>query len=770
MTQARILVAEDELLVAEIIRAKLAGLGYEVPAVVASGEQVVELAREFRPDLVLMDIQLAGEMDGVEAAGQIRTDLGIPVVYLTAYADEATLERAKISGPFGYVLKPFGTADLHSTIQMALYKHEMERRLRESEERYRTLFDQAEDALILENEQEEILDANQAASRLFGYSREELLTMRTPALESGEARVRPPLSIYSSTVTEGERFDTIALDRSGKPIPVEVTITPLRGGKQDLFLSNVRDLTARKQAEEALNRYAERLKILHEIDQSILAAQLPETIAVAAIRRIGHLVPCQRAVVTAIEDTGQVQMLATESEGEIDSPVDIGVYAELFAQRVLGRGWVQGAEDLAQVAHQSPLQAALFKEGIRSYVAVPIHIEGDLVGVLSLESNRARSFAPDDVDIATEVAASLAVAFRQARLYQQARHEIAERKLMEEQLRQQRDLLENAIGSLSHPFYVLNVEDYAVEMANPAAESMGTESESAACYALTHQRREPCFGGEHPCPLKQVIQTKEPVTLEHIHFNAQGEASYVEFHGHPILDSAGNVAKMIEYCFDITERKQTEQLMQVTAATAERERLARELHDAVTQTLFSATLIAEALPDVWDRHPEEGQRGLEELRNLTRGALAELRAMLLELRPSALVERPLGDLLQHLTRAMAGRIQVPINLEVEGECMLPPRVQVALYRITQEALNNIAKHANAGQVSVGLNCIPGRACLHIEDDGSGFDPDGILPDRMGLGIMRERAEGVGAVCEVSSRPGQGTRVAVDWRQSGGRAI
>lgn len=770
MTQARILVAEDELLVAEIIREKLTGLGYEVPVVVASGEQVIEKAEEIRPDLVLMDIQLAGEMDGVEAAEQIRTALGIPVVYLTAYADEATLERAKVSGPFGYVLKPFGTADLHSTIQMALYKHEMESRLRESEERYRALFDQAEDALILENEREEILDANQAASRLFGYSHEELLTMRTSALESPEARVRPPLSIYSATLVEGERFDTVAMDRSGNPIPVEITITPLRVGQQNLFLSSVRDVTARKQAEEALNRYAGRLKILHEIDQSVLAAQLPETIAVAAIRRIRHLVPCQRAVVMAIEERNQIRMLATESTGEIDSPADIAVYTELFAERVLSRGWVQGAEDLAQVAHHSPLQAALFEEGVRSYAAVPIHIEGDLVGVLSLESDRAKSFTPDHVDIATEVAASLAVAFRQARLYQQARHEIAERKLVEEQLRQQRDLLENTIGSLSHPFYVVNVEDYTVEMANPAAKSLGAEGEAATCYALTHQRGEPCDSREHPCPLKQVRQTKEPVTLEHIHFNAHGEASYVEFHGHPILDSAGNVVKMIEYCFDITERKQAEQLMQVTAATAERERLARELHDAVTQTLFSATLIAEALPDVWDRHPEEGRRGLEELRYLTRGALAELRAMLLELRPAALVERPLGDLLRHLTRAMAGRIQVPINLEVEGECMLPPRVQVALYRITQEALNNIVKHAGAGQVLVSLRCQPGLANLRIEDDGCGFDPGGILPDRMGLSIMRERAEGIGAVCEIRSRPGQGTLVVIDWRRAGGSAV
>jgi len=204
------------------------------------------------------------------------------------------------------------------------------------------------------------------------------------------------------------------------------------------------------------------------------------------------------------------------------------------------------------------------------------------------------------------------------------------------------------------------------------------------------------------------------------------------------------------------------------AAVAERERLARDLHDAVTQTLFSASLIAEALPRVWERDPDRARDGLKELRSLTRGALAEMRTLLLELRPAGLTEKPLGELLGHLTEAMTGRSRVPVRLTVEGDSLLPEELQVGLYRIAQEALNNVAKHAGASEASVSLHCEPGRVTLRIRDDGRGLDSDDTLPDQLGMGIMRERAESIGARLEIASQLGHGTEVAVDWRETNGR--
>jgi two-component system nitrate/nitrite sensor histidine kinase NarX len=221
-------------------------------------------------------------------------------------------------------------------------------------------------------------------------------------------------------------------------------------------------------------------------------------------------------------------------------------------------------------------------------------------------------------------------------------------------------------------------------------------------------------------------------------------------------------------------RTQVEQ----AAVAAERSRLARDLHDSVTQTLFSASLTAEVLPIVWERHREEGQQALEELRQLTRGALAEMRTLLLELRPAALMETRLDDLLRQLAEAVIGRARVPVTVKVQGQGALPPDVHVALYRIAQEALNNVAKHAGASQATVRLcyaappsspPSIPpregeegGRVELCISDDGRGFDMHQVAPDHLGLGIMRERAETINATLSIESQCGHGTQVVVTW--------
>jgi PAS domain S-box-containing protein len=206
--------------------------------------------------------------------------------------------------------------------------------------------------------------------------------------------------------------------------------------------------------------------------------------------------------------------------------------------------------------------------------------------------------------------------------------------------------------------------------------------------------------------------------------------------------------------------------IQRAAASAERGRLARDLHDSVTQTLFSASLIAEAMPRVWERHPEQGWQGLDELRQLTRGALAEMRTLLVELRPAALTEKSMDELLRHLTEATTSRTRVPVALTVEGDASLEPGLQIALYRIAQEALNNVAKHARASQAFVNLDCQPGRGALRISDDGCGFDPNDVLPDRLGMGTMRERAEHVGATLDIKSQPGGGTEIVVNWQTPG----
>jgi nitrate/nitrite-specific signal transduction histidine kinase len=203
-----------------------------------------------------------------------------------------------------------------------------------------------------------------------------------------------------------------------------------------------------------------------------------------------------------------------------------------------------------------------------------------------------------------------------------------------------------------------------------------------------------------------------------------------------------------------------------TAVAGERNRLARELHDAVTQTLFSANLIADVLPRIWKRDPQEGMQNLEELRQLTRGALAEMRTMLLEMRPEALERSDIKSLLTQLADAFIGRVRVPVSLIIQGDCALANDVKIVFYRVAQEALNNVAKHSGARQVDVRLECQPGQLRLLIKDDGLGFDPAAITLDHLGIAIMRERANSIGASLQIESQLGQGTTVALDWNAEG----
>lgn len=211
-------------------------------------------------------------------------------------------------------------------------------------------------------------------------------------------------------------------------------------------------------------------------------------------------------------------------------------------------------------------------------------------------------------------------------------------------------------------------------------------------------------------------------------------------------------------------RKQAEDM----AVAAERNRLARDLHDAVTQTLFSASLIAEVLPRIWERSREDGLKRLEELRQLTRGALAEMRTLLFELRPATLVEAPLEELLKQLSEAITGRARVPVTLVIKGKAKLPTEIKIAFYRIAQEALNNIAKHSGAKKATVELKANEDEqlgiivAGLSITDDGRGFEPEKVTSEHFGLGIMRERAEATGAKLRVETKASEGTTIALEW--------
>jgi PAS domain S-box-containing protein len=248
-----------------------------------------------------------------------------------------------------------------------------------------------------------------------------------------------------------------------------------------------------------------------------------------------------------------------------------------------------------------------------------------------------------------------------------------------------------------------------------------------------------------------------------------GSALWTWFSSSAMVDQSGEHVANLTMHTDTTLRRRAEEALRdseiAKAAQQERNRLARELHDSVTQALFAAALGVEALQSSPERLPPEAAAVVEDVERLNRGALAQMRTMLLELRGETIEEVPLEQLLRQLADATEGRTRVTVRLSIAGEASLPPHVHVAIFRITQEALNNVVRHARAATAWVTLELGSGRARLVIGDDGCGFDSgQPVDPTHLGLVSMRERAAEVGARLIVTSSPGGGTRVELDWKR------
>lgn len=272
MTTPRILIVEDEQIVAMDMMESLTRLGYSDIFITSDSDEALAVMDRFVPNLVLMDIRLKGSCDGVDTALKIKSAHDVPIIYITAYADDFTLQRAKFTEPFGYILKPFEERELHTAIEMALYRHRMENTLRESENKFRLLFEKSADAhLLLKNGV--FIDCNSAAVRMMRCSRkEDLLGIRPHAISplrqpDGILSVEKERTVMEQALREGSlRLEWVHSRFDGTELPVEVLLTaiPLQG---EMILHTVwKDISEQKIAEEKLRSNEERYRNFFEED------------------------------------------------------------------------------------------------------------------------------------------------------------------------------------------------------------------------------------------------------------------------------------------------------------------------------------------------------------------------------------------------------------------------------------------------------------------------------------------------------------------------
>ena len=269
MKKNKIMIVEDDIIVAKNIHDRLNLLGYEVAEIISSGEDAIIKAKEIKPDLVLMDIILSGTIDGVDTVKEIQKNLNIPVIYVSAFSDKETLERAKLTKPYGYILKPFEIGELHSNIEVALYKHEIELKLKNHEKWLSDTLESIGDAVITTDLDENITFINNVAEKLTGWKRNYVIgkPLRLVFNIFNEKNKKPyeiPVknAMKNNKIISLDTGNIILTTKKGQEIPIDDSASPLRDAKGSIIGSVLvfRDITKRKSLEKQVKKHTKDLE------------------------------------------------------------------------------------------------------------------------------------------------------------------------------------------------------------------------------------------------------------------------------------------------------------------------------------------------------------------------------------------------------------------------------------------------------------------------------------------------------------------------------
>jgi len=289
MEAVNVMVVEDERIVAEDIKRSLLNMGYSVSAVTSSGEDAIKTAGELKPDMILMDIVLRGEMNGIEAASRIRSDFNIPVIYLTAYTDEKILEQAKLTEPFGYIIKPFEDKELHSVIEMALYKKLMENKLRESQDWLSTVLHSIGDGVIATDKDGNVIFINPVAEKLTGWNQDnakgrDLEEVFNIINEETEEKVENPAKkVIKEGVTLNLANHTILISKDNNSTAIDDSAAPIKNSKGEItgVVLVFHDITERRRIEKELDDKLQELGSFYDmsVNRELRMKELKEQIA-----------------------------------------------------------------------------------------------------------------------------------------------------------------------------------------------------------------------------------------------------------------------------------------------------------------------------------------------------------------------------------------------------------------------------------------------------------------------------------------------------------
>jgi len=659
--QARILIVEDENIVARDIQNTLKHLGYAVTGLAATGEDAIQKAGETRPDLVLMDVMLKGYQDGVEAAQKILALYNIPVIYLTAFTDEKTLQRAKVTEPYGYILKPFEERELHIAIEMAIYKHRMAMKLQEREQWLAKILKTISDAVIVIDNKGNVSFMNMVAEALTGWKQKDATgkplaevfkIVETDKNTSPDKLVRHvfqegSIDIYSRLLT-----------KDGREISIDDSAVPLRdeSGNVSGAILVFRDISARQQAQtKLLDRFGQ-LQALYQMTEAIGRAIGIAEIYEEALKSLERVLKVDRASILLFDPDGVIRFKAWHGLSDEYRRTVAGHSPWSPERRNPQPIFIANVEQDNTRGH---FRDAILREGIRALGFLPLMGQGLLLGEFMIYYNAPHEFTEEENRLAQTIAGNVASAIERARA-------IAAVQASEERFRQ---MAEN----IREVFYMSDPKAPAVLYVSPAYEEISGRS----CASLYEQPRS-FIDAVLPEDRERVAAAYarqvqgEPTHEEYRITRPNGEVRWIWDHSFPIANEAGEFYRVAGIAEDITERKRTEEALRKSEDQLRKAQrleaigrlaggVAHDFNNMLTAIIGTAEL---AMLELHRDHPV--RRDLKEIKqtadraaNLTRQLLAFARQQIIA--PGIL---NLNDLIMNLDKMLHRLIGEDIELAV----------------------------------------------------------------------------------------------------------
>ena len=736
----KILIVEDESIEALNFELYINSFGYHVVGIASTGEDAIRKVDELNPDLVLMDIVLKGDMDGIEAASKIKEKIDIPLVYLTAHPDENALKRAKLTSPYGYIVKPIQKSVLQNTIELALYKHSMERKLKESQEHLENFFNNAPIGIFQSSVEGKLYQVNKSLSDMLWYeSPEEFIsTVNKTDIEKKLFVEKEKRSLFLSEVLDDDNwhsYENRIYRKDGSIITIEISFRSVKDqhGTVKYLEGFVKDITERKKAEEIL--LMEKMLAFALSESSDLKETLNICLNVAI--RISRM------------DSGGIYLIDDDS-GDMELEVHFGLSDDFITTASYYKAdspsvqlVMKGQPIYTPYKNMNiPLPEARLKEDIRAIAIIPITYHGKVIASLNVASHTLNKIPEQNKKALETISSQISGAIVRSK---------AEKALFESEKRY-RELVDNSLLAIFETS--LNGE---ILYANEAMTKITGHSFDDLKDINIIQFYENTFDRE-----KFIENIKKFNSLSQKELKAvskTGETYDLIINAH--LTSNNTISGMI---MDISERKRNED--KIKKSLEEKELLLNEIHHRVKNNLQIISSLLN-LQEIYVTEDPAAINVLKESQNRV-VSMAMIHEMLYQSKDINRVN--LSDYIKNLVTTLShsyGKSNVEIIMDVE-ETYLNIETAVPCGLIINELVSNSFKHAfpdKEGELSICLDSQENCFRLVISDDGVGF-PENVdfqnIETSLGLKLVNILVKQIEGSIEVDRT--FGTKFSINFKE------